>query len=184
MKREQLKLHLGCGKRFIPGFTHIDIVRYEHVDYLTTIDDLSIFSDGTVDLIYNCHVLEHFHRQKLSSVLKEWFRVLKPGGCLRTAVPDFAALSQLYNETGDLNLVLGPIMGRQDYLYNIHYNVFDFASLERQLQEAGFVNVTRYDWKATEHADVDDYSQAYYPHMDKENGRLMSLNVEAFRPQP
>ena len=37
----------------------------------------------------------------------------------------------------------------------------------------------RYDLRDTEHADIDDCSQAYLPHMDKENGVLMSLNVEA-----
>jgi len=39
--------------------------------------------------------------------------------------------------------------------------------------------VRRYDWRQTLHKDHDDHSQAYIPHMDKENGRLISLNVEA-----
>ena len=46
-----------------------------------------------------------------------------------------------------------------------------------------FVNVRRYDWRQTIHKDYDDHSQAYYPHMDKENGLLMSLNVEADKPE-
>jgi hypothetical protein len=33
-------------------------------------------------------------------------------------------------------------------------------------------------WRETEHAHVDDFSQAYIPHMDKENGILISLNIE------
>ena len=33
------------------------------------IDDLHIFEDNSVDLIYNCHVLEHFHRRKVVKVL-------------------------------------------------------------------------------------------------------------------
>jgi hypothetical protein len=28
---------------------------------------------------------------------------------------------------------------------------------------------------------MDDYSQSYLPHMDKENGTLMSLNLEAVK---
>ena len=44
--------------------------------------------------------------------------------------------------------------------------------------EVGFKNVERYDWRETEHAEFDDHSQAYLPHMDKENGTLISLNVE------
>jgi len=52
------------------------------------------------------------------------------------------------------------------------------------LEEAGFNNVRRYDWRETDigHAGIDDYSQAYLPHMDKENGRLMALNVEVDKP--
>lgn len=176
-----MKLHLGCGKRYIPNFVHIDIVNFEHIDYLSNIDDLSMFKDDSVDLIYNCHVLEHFHRMKVSNVLKEWYRVLKPGGVLRIAVPDFEAICEAYLETRDMSIAIGPIMGRQDFLYNIHYNIFDFKSLETLLSEVGFKTTTKYDWADTEHADIDDYSQAYYPHMDKENGKLMSLNVEAIK---
>ena len=51
--------------------------------------------------------------------------------------------------------------------------------LKEDLQKAGFKSVKKYDWRNTEHFYVDDYSQTYYPHMDKENGKLMSLNVEA-----
>ena len=34
-------------------------------------------------------------------------------------------------------------------------------------------------WRDTEHFYIDDYSQTYYPHLDKVNGKLMSLNMEA-----
>ncbi|MCJ8347759.1 methyltransferase domain-containing protein [bacterium] len=174
-----MKLHLGCGKRYLPSFVHIDIVNFEHIDYLSNIDDLSMFEDNSIDLIYSCHVLEHFHRMKVGKVLKEWRRVLKPGGILRSAVPDFEAICEVYLETKDMSVAIGPIMGRQDFLYNIHYNIFDYKSMEILLLEAGFKSVQRYAWEDTEHAAYDDYSQAYYPHMDKENGKLMSLNIEA-----
>ena len=38
--------------------------------------------------------------------------------------------------------------------------------------------VKKYNWKNTEHAQFDDHSQAYLPDMDKENGTLISLNIE------
>lgn len=174
-----MKLHLGCGKRFIPGFVHIDAIDYPHVDHVATIDSLSFIPDASAELIYNCHVLEHFKRRDVQRVLKEWYRVLKPGGVLRVSVPDFEKLCEVYQKYRNLDLVIGALFGRQDYLYNIHYNAFDFDTLRRKLEEAGFSGVKRYDWRETEHADVDDYSQAYIPHMDKEKGLLISLNVEA-----
>ena len=177
-----MKLHLGCGKRYIPGFVHIDAIDYPHVDHVATIDNLSFIGDDSVDLIYNCHVLEHFKRRDVTKGLSEWKRVLKPGGILRMSVPDFASLCEVYQRYGKLELIIGALFGRQDYLYNIHYNVFDFPTLSRVLQEVGFENVRRYDWRKTEHADVDDYSQAYVPHMDKEQGIQISLNIECAKP--
>jgi len=176
-----VKLHLGCGNRHINGFIHIDAVPYSHVDHVSTIDQLPFIESNSVELIYACHVLEHFQRKRVADVLREWCRVLKKGGILRVAVPDFHALAKIYIKNMDLNQVIGPIFGRQDYLYNIHYNIFDFQSLSKNLEAAGFGEVKIYDWKKTEHSDIDDYSQSYIPHMDKENGLLISLNVEAVK---
>lgn len=176
-----MKLHLGCGKRFIPGFVHIDVVPFKHIDHVSSIDNLSFIENESVDIIYNCHVLEHFKRKSVLSVLSEWFRVLKPGGILRVSVPDFRALAEVYLEHKDIDLIIGPLFGRQDYLYNIHYNTFDFESLSSLLKTAGFDRVYRYDWRDTEHSGVDDYSKAYIPHMDFDNGKLISLNVEAIK---
>ncbi|GAI73713.1 unnamed protein product, partial [marine sediment metagenome] len=44
--------------------------------------------------------------------------------------------------------------------------------------ECGFINIKKYDWWSVEHSEIDDFSKAYLPHMDKK-GVLVSLNVEA-----
>ncbi len=59
--------------------------------------------------------------------------------------------------------------------------VYDFSSLKKLLEENGFWNVCRYDWRQTIHKDFDDFSQAYFPHMNKERGLLISLNIEAIK---
>jgi predicted SAM-dependent methyltransferase len=177
-----MKLHLGCGKRFIPGFIHIDVLDYPHVDHVAAIDNLPFLPDNSVNLIYACHVLEHFKRRDVDRVLLEWRRILRPGGTLRLSVPDFAKLVDVYEKFGRMDLVIGALFGRQDYLYNVHYNVFDYDTLSATLTRVGFANVRRYDWRETEHAKIDDFSQAYIPHMDKQNGTMISLNVECDRP--
>lgn len=63
-----------------------------------------------------------------------------------------------------------------------HKTTYDFDSLRQTLEESDFVEVHRYDWRQTLHRDHDDFSQAYIPHMDKEHGRLISLNVECSKP--
>lgn len=171
-------LHIGCGDRHIPGFIHIDVRKLPHVDYVASADKLDMCEDDSIDLIYACHLLEHFRRNQIEDVLKEWYRVLKTGGILRIAVPDFESIIKVYQQNRDLELIMGLLYGRQDYPENTHFVVFDFSCLEKRLSEVGFKNVHRYDWRKTIHKDYDDYSQAYIPHMDKEHGLLMSLNVE------
>jgi predicted SAM-dependent methyltransferase len=176
-----MKLHLGCGKRFIPGGVHVDVVPWPHVQYVHSIDNLTMIGAGEAEVVYACHVLGHFAGDEVNRVLREWHRVLTPGGTLRLAVPDFAALVELYQKTGDLGLVHGPLMGRGDYLYNVHRVVYDEHKLKCVLLAAGFASVRRYDRWATEHAEVDDFSAAYHPYMDR-NGLLLSLNMEATKP--
>jgi len=60
-----------------------------------------------------------------------------------------------------------------------HYTTFDFGYLKELLEKSGFQSIKRYDWKEFLPDDYDDYSRSYFPHMDFENGRLMSLNVIA-----
>ncbi len=180
-----LHLHLGCGKRYIPGFIHIDLDDFPHIDHRSRIDRLPMFADETVDLIYCCHGPEYFDRGQAHEALCEWRRVLKKGGILRLAVPDFSALVSVYATTGNLNDILGPLYGRmvihaeQGDTVIYHRTTYDYQSLEELCLAVGFRTVRRYDWRQTIHKDYDDYSQAYIPHMDKEGGLLISLNVEA-----
>lgn len=179
-----MKLHLGCGRRFIPGFVHVDIIPYEHVDHVSPVDNLHWLPAQTVDLIYASHLLEHFGRAEVRRVVAEWFRVLKTGGALRLAVPDFAACAKIYYEQGladGLTGLVGLICGGQRDLHDFHKMIFDEPLLSSLLKEVGFTEVRRWDWRSTEHAGIDDFSQAYLPHMDKERGLHMSLNLEAIK---
>lgn len=182
-----MKLHLGCGARRIPGWVHVDLAPYPHIDVKHGVDSLPMFGDGAAETIYACHVLEHFARKETLRVLLEWRRVLKVGGTLRVCVPNFAEWTALYHDVAKtstdpraaLDAVHGSILGRQDHPFNVHYQAFDEVALRDALLAAGFREPRRYDWRETEHAWLDDFSQTYWPHMDKEHGRLMSLNMEA-----
>jgi len=181
---DEIRLHLGCGEKFIPGFIHIDLTDYPHIDHNEDIQHLSMFEDDTVDLIYCSHAFQYFDGfDEVPQVLKEWHRVLKPGGILRLAVTDFGAVVKVYLKYGDLKHrgILGPLYGKWPSGDGFIYlkTAYDFDSLKNVLESACFKNVRRYDWRETIHKDYDDYSQAYIPHMDKENGILISLNMEA-----
>jgi len=184
-----MKLHLGCGTRYIPGWVHVDQVKHEHIDYVCSVDKLP-FKDNSADIIYSSHVLEYFDYQEAEGiVLPEWKRVLKPGGILRLAVPDFEKIAGLYNSLFErglstkMDVFIGLLFGRQ--LYNnktcYHKCVYDEKKLSSILCKVGFKRLQLWDWRQTEHSHIDDCSQAYLPHMDKENGTLMSLNLEAVK---
>lgn len=179
-----LKLHLGCGQRQLKGFVHVDINDFDHIDHRHDIKTLPMFEDDSVDEIYSSHSLEYFDREEVKEVLKEWRRVLKQGGILRLAVPDFEALAKVYEQKKDLNLLVGPLYGRwplKDGHVLYHKTTYDFKSLKNVLEEAGFSNMKRWDWREVfvgDNEGYDDYSQAYIPHMDKDNGQLTSLNIE------
>lgn len=161
---------------------HIDALPAPHVDVVGPVDRLDAFADQTVDLIYASHLLEHFGRHEVQGVLSEWFRVLRPGGVLRLAVPDFAAVVQLYEAEGlkdGKSGLVGLVCGGQRDVYDFHKIIFDEPFLTFLLKQAGFSSVCRWDWRATEHAHIDDFSQSYIPHLDKDNGTLMSLNLQA-----
>lgn len=187
-----MKLHIGCGKRnFGDHWIHIDGTKddelsdekkFKHIKYhdVTRLP----FEDNSVDLIYSAHLIAYFDRSEIADLLTEWRRVLKPGGILRLATPDFEAMIKLYLEKSfHLTSFLGPLYGRMkmDNSTIYHKTVYDFKSLLAILMMAKFRDVKRYDHKKTEHAQFDDHSAAYLPHMNFETGTLISLNVECIK---
>ena len=174
-----IKLHLGCGTKNIEGYRNIDCRYLPSVDEIQNVEFLRSYKSNSVDLIYSSHVLEHFSRWRYKSVLQRWFDILKPNGILRLAVPNFEKICEHYTTNKDLNILMGLLYGGQDYEENFHYVAFDYNSLEKTLKEIGFGEVYEWDWRKTEHEHIDDFSQCYLPHMDKDNGLLMSLNIEA-----
>ena len=178
---KKIKLHLGCGFKYLDGYIHIDKEEYPHIDYVGDATDLKeLFNDNSVDLIYASHLFEHVMRKDVDSVLKEWYRVLKPNGILRLAVPDFEALVKIYQEYKDIEMILGPVQGRGPP-NQLHYMIYDFRYLKKRLEIVGFRKVRRWNWKEELPEDFDDFSKSYFPHMDFEDGMLISLNVEAMK---
>jgi len=81
-------LEIGPGNSRLPGFETLDIIGGRNVDYVYDAAKPLPFEDDTFDLVYASHVLEHIPWYKTEEVLKEWARILKPGGVLEVWVPD------------------------------------------------------------------------------------------------
>ena len=186
-KNKEIKLNVGCGQRKMHGFINNDAREDVGPDVVANVAKIhEKFADA--DLLYACHVLEHFPLKASTfqpitwrQVLESWHTTLKDGGVLRIAVPDIEAVCKYYVESGNLDILYAFFYGGQKYDFDFHYHCWSFETLKRDLLDVGFKSVERYNWKDTDHFYVDDYSQAYLPHMDKINGSLMSLNVEAIK---
>jgi predicted SAM-dependent methyltransferase len=190
MSESTIKLHLGCFKRKIHGFTNIDIRNDVGADVVDDCRLLTKFQENSVSLIYTSHMLEHFPLEEVPVILKRWFNLLRPGGILRISVPDFRAICEYYLTTGTYSEVQKLLYGDATNQYNHHYTCYDYDTLMKLLCKVGFHGVQRYDWRDTEHFYIDDYSQCYLPSISyttrrpngKIEGKLVSLNVEAIKP--
>ena len=173
-----MKLHIGTGNTYLPGWTNVDVFSFVEADLYANAMALPYNRESCV-LIYASHVLEHFNRHLVLAVLSHWRDLLKPKGRLRLSVPDFDAVVKVYKKTGSLQSVIGLLYGGQKHQMNTHYIIFNRETLSIALNQVGFTEIRKWDWKETEHKYHDDYSQAYLPHMDKGKGIQMSLNLEA-----
>ena len=191
-KINELKLNLGCGRKPIHGYINIDIRQEVNPDICMDVTHISNKWYKEVDQILAIHVLEHLPPVRLpwspktyKDALKDWFIALKPGGELYISVPDLQAVIDHWNVSNSVmkHKELKTFLhgGFKDQ-WDIHYTTWDLLALTNALEEVGFENVERYDWRKTDHAHVDSYEQAYLPHMQKETGRLMSLNVKCRKP--
>lgn len=154
-----------CGKRdFGKEWIHIDSQELPHI--ISKDIMLAGMAPGSVDIIYCSHGIAYFDRDEIIPILQAWKRVLKAGGVLRLATPDWAVLRRLTTP------LLGPLYGKMNDPAIYHKTVYDYNSLKKILESVGFKNVSYYNHKKTEHANFDDHSAAYY------KGILISLNVD------
>ena len=166
-------LHIGCGNVILPApFENLDTREMAGVDHISDAYPLE-FASETFDLVYSSHVLEHYEKKYTQSVINEWVRVLKKGGRIRLSVPSFERMIEIYQKTGDLEMIIGPLMGGQTYKENFHYNAFDTKKLTGMLENAGCEAVHTWDHRRTCHSKYFDFSQALTYEIP------ISLNLEA-----
>lgn len=137
----------GAGEGYIsgkiPGFHIVDLRDVEETDIVSDISDLSFCKDGEVEKIYCSNALEHFSHIDTVKVLKEWLRVLKPGGKAYISVPDFDVVVKLYLKTGLTPWLKYHVWGDQAHTLNYHYVNFTFSSLADDCYKAGFSDIER-----------------------------------------
>ena len=126
LKDGRSMLNLACGGRMYAGWNNIDFSplvrlarhavlarglrkagilsekRYERI--IKTDTDIIYwdlrkgipFADGSYDVVYHSHFLEHLDVDAARALMAECHRVLKPAGCIRVVVPDLEIRCRKY----------------------------------------------------------------------------------------
>ena len=86
MQERPIRLHLGCGEKYLEGYVNIDYPPDEHsvqvsspADVYADITELS-YEPGSVAEVRLHHVFEHFDRVTALSLLIDWYAWLEEGG--------------------------------------------------------------------------------------------------------
>lgn len=154
------KLQLGAGGNALEGWLSSDLFPQPHEIFVDVTRPLP-FPDRSFDYVFSEHQIEHILYPEGVFVLRECFRMLKPGGMLRIATPDLERIVGLYAaeksdtqqryirfvtdsfipETSDYNpcFVVNCDVRNWDHKF-----IYDFATLAQEMHRAGFVEVTRH----------------------------------------
>tara|TARA_B100000989_G_scaffold298895_1_gene290822 strand:- start:14008 stop:14724 length:717 start_codon:yes stop_codon:yes gene_type:complete len=155
-------LEIGCGRgEFINEFVKLNLIGYatdesdiakkNYPNLIFSKTDLTIekipYKENFFDVIYSKSVIEHFYYPE--KILKEAYRVLKPGGIIITLTPDWEFIYKSFYEDfthrtpftslslRDIHLICGfkevkvekfkqlPILWNSNKLYN---KIFSFLS--------------------------------------------------------
>ena len=130
----------------------ISAVRQEGIKYVDAVRSIP-HANGSIAVIYTCHMLEHLDRQDARSFLLEVRRVLVSGGIIRIVVPDLRYHIEQYLQDGDADLFMENLfttspsnvglLNKLRYLLvgdRHHKWMYDAHSLCQMLISLGFKN--------------------------------------------
>lgn len=130
------RLNIGAGGINIPG--------YENIDIKTGTDAYPLkYEDNSYDELRCSHILEHFSHRQTFDVMKDWVRVVKPGGILRLAVPNLDFIVDEYKKGSDLPLE-GYLMGGHSDSEDHHGAIFNDKKLRNLMMAAGLLDISKW----------------------------------------
>lgn len=168
-KKDNIKimLHIGCGTNYFDRWINIDNNSDKNIRKIDVNVDMRKklpIQNSTVDFIFNEHFFEHLTVEEGQRVLRDFLRVLKPGGVLRIAMPDLkVAMDRYFN----VNWQDDPVFKKFGILYKTraeminssfrawgHKWLYDAEELERRLKEAGMSNIKQCKLRESDYAEL------------------------------
>jgi predicted SAM-dependent methyltransferase len=149
------KLEIGSGSNPEPGYVHLDIQSgLPHLDILSDVRKTPLPSNFVSDHIRAVHIMEHFCHPEDSSpsmrkqwgttyeVVKEMYRILKPGGKFLIVTPDYDKItaSNFWGRVDKYWLQRWTVGGHRDN-YDVHHWLWTHEDALKWFTQAGFKNV-------------------------------------------
>ncbi len=160
------KLQIGGGRHYLKGFVNLDF--FPPADVIWDCRYGLPFGKGSFKFVFSEHFFEHIDFPiSAKKVLREIYRVLKPGGSVLLGVPDGGRVVKAYYKKerqfldqlrdrcyssrrppveiyGDLDLVNYLFRDQLDNPhYAVHYWAYDEKSLGNLLRSVGFRNMRK-----------------------------------------
>ena len=143
---QPLRLHLGCGEKYLDGYINVDYPPSEHnvmkvkADVYANVTEL-VFPAGSVDEVRLHHVFEHFNRVTALAMLIKWQNWLKIGGKLHIETPDLVGSAKTLLSESSWKTKMGVvrhIAGDQSSSWAYHIDHWFPERFEQTLNLLGF----------------------------------------------
>jgi predicted SAM-dependent methyltransferase len=180
--RTGLKLHVGCGPNYKPGWVNIDLTG--NADLSLDMREPIPLSTGSASFVYSEHFFEHLdYPGDACRFLAEAYRLLEPGGIFSVGVPDTRWPLLDYAGKGDGKYIetceaehwhpgwAKTFIDHINYHFRqdgTHLYAYDFETLRRALEGVGFMNVRE---------------RLFDPVLDSAHRRVGTLYVDAAKPR-
>jgi predicted SAM-dependent methyltransferase len=192
------KLIIGAGTVAVDGWFNTDLK--PQLDTIYYMDAASPFpiDNSVFEYVFSEHLIEHLTRQQGSMMLKECFRVLKPGGKIRIATPNLEVLLGLYHDYAnplaqeyikwitDKSIrvsVYKPSIVINNAFHNWgHQFLYDGELLEMGLRDAGFMDIRQYTPRNSDDSNLKNLEIHGMVANNQEMNNFETMVFEAVRP--
>lgn len=159
--RTDLRLNVGSSDNHLEGWISIDIRPDENTLAMDATKPWP-FSPQSAEAVNSEHFIEHVSLADAEAYFREAFRVLRPGGLIRTCTPDLRGLSEAFLEADPGTLEIHRSHGYtafnhgemiNNYFFSWgHLHIYDFEGMKRLLALTGFEQIEQASFNRSNHA--------------------------------
>jgi len=192
------KLQIGCGGQLRDGWLNGNYESWRKGTIFLDASKPFPVDGGQFDFVFSEHMIEHIPHDQGMRMLRECYRILKPGGVIRISTPDLQFLFNLYGERKTpladayLKWASGQLIGvlpscEATFVINNfvrdwgHQFIYDEQTLRESLKSAGFSTIIKQQVNYSDHSEL--------AKMDSESRmpegflRLESVVMEGVKPR-